>query len=148
MSSAFSAPAAEYGYVLASVAASAALVQWQAIRVGMARRKFGVPYPKMYAEDSQAHAQEFNCVQRAHQNTLETLGPVLVMESLLGFQHPLTAATLGMIWNVGRIVYTLGYSTGDPNKRLPGIAIAGLTYLVMIIVTCVTGIRATGLLGA
>jgi glutathione S-transferase len=99
---AISTPAAEYGYVMASVAASAALVQWQAIRVGMARRKFGVPYPKMYAEDSQAHAQEFNCVQRAHQNTLETLAPVLVMECLLGLQHPLTAASLGMIWNLGR----------------------------------------------
>jgi hypothetical protein len=48
--------------------------------------------------------------------------------------------------NVGRIIYTFGYSTGDPSKRLPGIAIAGLTYLTMIVSTGVTGVRATGLL--
>jgi hypothetical protein len=48
--------------------------------------------------------------------------------------------------NAGRIIYTFGYSTGDPSKRLPGIAIAGLTYLAMIVSTGATGIKATGLL--
>jgi hypothetical protein len=31
----------EYGYVAASVAFSAAMIQWQAIRVGFARRQYG-----------------------------------------------------------------------------------------------------------
>jgi hypothetical protein len=35
------AVAPEYGYVAASVAFSAALIQWQAIRVGFARRQYG-----------------------------------------------------------------------------------------------------------
>ncbi|KAF6263405.1 hypothetical protein COO60DRAFT_1491029 [Scenedesmus sp. NREL 46B-D3] len=137
----------QYGYVAASVAFSAALIQWQAIRVGFARRQYGVLYPQVYAEGKDEQAQKFNCMQRAHQNTLETLPALLAMECLLGLQHPLYAAALGMIWNIGRIIYTFGYSTGDPNKRLPGIAIAGLTYLVMIVSTGATGVKAAGLLG-
>jgi hypothetical protein len=49
--------------------------------------------------------------------------------------------------NIGRIIYTFGYSTGDPSKRLPGIAIAGLTYLVLIVSTGVAGVKVAGLLG-
>eukprot|EP00879_Flechtneria_rotunda_P002067 GHRR01002246.1.p1 GENE.GHRR01002246.1~~GHRR01002246.1.p1 ORF type:complete len:205 (+),score=39.07 GHRR01002246.1:67-615(+) len=136
----------EYGYVLVSVATSAVLIQWQAIRVGAARRKYGVPYPKMYADDNSEEARVFNCTQRAHQNTLETLPAMLAMEALLGIIYPVTAAALGMIWNIGRVVYTTGYSKGDPNKRIPGVAIASLAYLATIIVTLTTGIRASGLL--
>lgn len=54
---------AEYGYVMASVAASAALVQWQAVRVAIARKQFGVSYPKMYAEGESTEAKTFNCTQ-------------------------------------------------------------------------------------
>lgn len=56
------------------VAIGAGLVNaWAAHKVGAARRAFGVPYPQMYAEKSDKHATAFNCVQRAHQNTLEQL---------------------------------------------------------------------------
>jgi hypothetical protein len=42
-----------------------------------------VAYPQMYAEGSNEEAQTFNCMQRAHQNTLETLPALLAMECLL-----------------------------------------------------------------
>ena len=41
------------------------------IRAG-ARKKFGIKYPQMYAEQSDKNANSFNCVQRAHQNVLVT----------------------------------------------------------------------------
>lgn len=53
----------EYGYVMASVAVSAAIVQWQGVLVGMARRKYGVPLPKMYADGEGVEAKTFNCTQ-------------------------------------------------------------------------------------
>eukprot|EP00878_Enallax_costatus_P045565 GHUV01054978.1.p3 GENE.GHUV01054978.1~~GHUV01054978.1.p3 ORF type:complete len:108 (-),score=10.88 GHUV01054978.1:521-844(-) len=62
----------EYGYVMASVAVSAAIVQWQAVRVGMARRKYGVQLPKMYADGDSTEAKTFNCTQVC----CNCLGPV------------------------------------------------------------------------
>lgn len=36
-------------------------------------RRYGVKYPALYASDSNANANAFNCVQRGHQNSLEQL---------------------------------------------------------------------------
>ena len=82
----------------------------------MARKRLGVKYPGMYSEDH----PEFNCIQRAHQNTLENL-PIFIATLLLGgLRHPRYAAIFGGIWFVGRVVYTVGYGTGQPDKRRPG----------------------------
>lgn len=40
-----------------------------------------------------------------------------------GLAHPLAAAALSLAWVIGRVVYTLGYSQGLPQKRLPGAAL-------------------------
>jgi hypothetical protein len=37
-----------------------------------------------------------------------------------GLAYPVTAAIVNAAWVVGRVMYTLGYSTGDPKKRIPG----------------------------
>lgn len=60
--------------------------------------------------------------------------------------HPIYAAALDLAWVVGRVVYTLGYSTGFPEKRIPGAAISGLAYIAAIVSALVTGVRTTGLL--
>jgi glutathione S-transferase len=52
-----------------------------------------VPYPQMYAEGKDEQAQTFNCMQRAHQNTLETLSAVLALECLLVSLHPSMTAS-------------------------------------------------------
>jgi glutathione S-transferase len=83
----------------------------------------------MYAEGSSENAQNFNCVQRGHQNTLEALPLFLISQLLLASLYPLTAAGTIAFWTVGRIIYFLGYAKGDPNKRLPGAIICNLTQL-------------------
>lgn len=71
-------------------------------------------------------------VQRSHQNTLEYLPNVLALQALMGLQFPVAAAGLGVGWVVARILYSLGYSTGDPGRRGPGSLLAGLVYLGLI----------------
>ncbi|KAL4447865.1 hypothetical protein ABPG75_005084 [Micractinium tetrahymenae] len=131
----------EYGYVMTSVALAGMLTQWQAIRVAAARRKYGVSYPTMYAEGDSEEAVIFNCTQRAHQNTLEYLPATLGTQMMLGLVYPKVAAGLGLVWAASRVVYTLGYSTGDPSKRLPGTAGSGLAYVALLLSTVVVGLR-------
>lgn len=42
-----------------------------------------MPLPQMYAEGQDEQAKTFNCTQRAHQNTLETLPALLAMQCTL-----------------------------------------------------------------
>ena len=63
------------------------------------------------------------------------------MEMLLGLQYPIPAAALGMLWNIGRLVYANGYSTGDPKARLPGGAISGLVFVALVLGTLATGVQ-------
>lgn len=121
-----------YGYVAYSVATACLVSYFMAFRVGAARRRFGVSYPALYADASVPDGTVFNCIQRAHQNTLEYLPQVLALQMAMGLQYPVVAATLGAVWAVARVAYFLGYSQGDPSKRLPGAAISGLAFLGLI----------------
>lgn len=71
-----------------------------------------------------ASAKAFNCCQRAHANTLESLPYFLFALLHVGVVLPRTAATLGATWIVGRVLYTVGYSTGNPAKRQWGVSLS------------------------
>merc|ERR1712227_895231 len=73
-------------------------------------------YPAMYSDKELV----FNCVQRAHQNTLEAYPVFLVTMLLGGLQYPTICAGAGFIWILSRIAYAKGYFTGDPSKRMRG----------------------------
>ena len=60
---------ADYGYVIMTGVGAIFMVMWKGIRVGKARKEHGVQYPDMYSQDNKV----FNCIQRAHQNTLENM---------------------------------------------------------------------------
>lgn len=128
-----------YGYVLGSISTTALVVQWMSIKVALARREYGIKYPKMMADGDDEGSQVFNCTQRAHQNTLETLPLAILCQALMGLVFPVTAAAMGVCWAIGRIVYANGYSSGDPAKRIPGSAIAGIVYLGLIIGCYIAG---------
>ena len=63
----------------------------------------------------------------AHQNTLE-VAPIIIGSTLIaGLAHPVAAAALCGTWAVSRILYTIGYSTGDPKK-------VGLRWRTLVVV--------------
>jgi hypothetical protein len=85
-----------------------------------ARKRFNIQYPKLYAESSDAHNVEFNCVQRAHQQTLEWLALCQVLAAVNGMVFPRTAAAFLCVWTVGKLLYIQGYSSGKPSGRHVG----------------------------
>ncbi len=80
-------------------------------------------------------ARIFNCVQRtprltsiieatdacflgSHQNTLEHITTIVSSTLIAGLSRPGLAASLCISWVLGRVSYTIGYSTGDAAKVL------------------------------
>merc|ERR1719402_942637 len=87
------------------------------MKVMKARKKYEVKYPTLYSDK----CQEFNCIQRAHQNTLEVYPQFLVFLLLGGITLPRLSAVFGLIFLLGRFMYAQGYYTFDPKKRNRGL---------------------------
>ena len=65
-------------------------------------------------------------------NTLEALPAFLALLLLAGVRTPMPAAFAGAVWIVGRVIYFIGYSTGDPKKRMRG-AFHNFGFLALLI---------------
>jgi glutathione S-transferase len=95
------------------------------IQVSRARRAYGVKLPATTGNP------DFERVYRVHMNTLEWL-PIF-LPSLWLFATYIgdsSAAALGLVWIIGRILYMIGYLKAV-EKRGPGFAIQGLACVVL-----------------
>jgi len=110
------------GYALCFVplALSWVMNYFLTIQVIMARKKYDVQYPNLYAPHGHKDGDKFNCVQRAHQNTLESWSMVMVTMFATALVYPTASAISGLLWVLGRFVYGIGYALGNPNFRMPG----------------------------
>jgi len=129
---------ASYGWVgiTAFVGILVPSVYQSFIVVSGARRRAKIAYPQLYAEKAEAAASRdahlFNCAQRAHHNTLETL-PLFVFTTLIaGLQAPRLAVGFGALWSVSRVLYTRGYTTGDPKRRAAGAKVGAVANLGLL----------------
>ncbi|KAF5352690.1 hypothetical protein D9756_006025 [Leucocoprinus leucothites] len=120
----------EFGYVGAALISTVWLILGQGFIVGRYRKRAKIEYPQMYAELAQVEKSRdallFNCAQRAHQNTLESIPVIWASTAIVGTQMPVLAASVCGIWTISRISYTLGYLTGNPRKRVNPIYGVGL----------------------
>nr|XP_022345649.1 microsomal glutathione S-transferase 3-like [Crassostrea virginica] len=75
-----------YGCVIFTGLASSFVNMWMGHNVGKARKQYEIPYPIMYSPDNKM----FNCIQRAHQNTLENYPVYLMLLFIGGLQYPVS----------------------------------------------------------
>ena len=66
------------------------------------------------------HEEAFNSVQRGHQNMLESWGPVCCLLLANGLVFPRLAAVCGVLYSVGRILYSRGYKKSGADGRFVG----------------------------
>ena len=90
---------------------------WMSLQVAGARRKSEIAAPTMTGHPILERAV------RVHYNTLEWLPIFLVGLWLFAiYWNELIAAGLGVVWIVGRLIYSAGYMA-DPGKRSTGFLI-------------------------
>jgi glutathione S-transferase len=97
------------------------------MQVGRARDKYGVLAPATTGNEI------FERHFRVQQNTLEQL--ILLLPGLYLFAHylnPLWAAGLGLIYLIGRQVYSASY-VKDPKTRSAGFGLTFLPTIVLIV---------------
>lgn len=100
---------------------------WMGIQVARARGKSGIDAPAMTGDPLLERAV------RVHINTLEWLPLFLTGLWLFAiYWNELVAAGLGVVWIVGRLVYSAGYRA-DPDKRSTGFLIQFAAALILLL---------------
>ena len=93
-------------------------------------------YPALYAA---SNSTPFNCIQRAHQNSLENFPAIMLLLVLGAAVNPKRAALAAIGWGVSRVVYFLGYARGNPEGRLPGVALSYVALLTLMHLVAASG---------
>ena len=124
-----------YALVIVNVVLNWVVLMWQALQVGKARNKYGVKYPDLYHPKRSEEATKFNCVQRAHQNSLEWNPGFLAFLLIGGISCPYVAAASGLVYNAGRVAHAKKYYEGNAHGGLWGL------YGIFVLMGC-TGITA------
>ena len=114
-----------------------ALIQYLffGIQVGLARVSCDVSAPS-----SGVGNQQFECVDRVHQNTLEQLVFLLpVLWIFAPYVNPLWGAGFGVVYLIGRLIYRAAYIK-DPESRSLGFMISALPGMIMAVWVLVVAI--------
>jgi uncharacterized membrane protein YecN with MAPEG domain len=99
---------------------------WMSVQVARARGKSGINPPAMTGDPLLERAV------RVQSNTLEWLPIFLVSLWLFAiYWNELVAAGMGIVWIIGRLVYSLGYMA-DPAKRSTGFLIQLLACAILL----------------
>ncbi|CAJ1913480.1 unnamed protein product [Cylindrotheca closterium] len=102
---------AHYGWVVLGAGLAPAITNIVLSSFVMAARKeHNVQYPNLYAVPGfHKTADEFNRVQRGHQNYLEGSDSYSIMTLIGGLKHPIACAIGTVLYCAGCYLYMLGY---------------------------------------
>lgn len=75
--------------------------------------------PNLYAQGTSKNVRAFNCVQRSHQQILESLPGYFLTVLITGLEFPVAAFVLASLYLYSRMVWARGYATslGEPMLR-------------------------------
>ena len=100
---------------------------WFGLRVAGAHQKYNVKLPAMSGDPN------FDRIYRVHANTIEWMPNLMIPLWICAyFLSDIGAAALGLVWIVGRVMYSIGY-TQAVEKRVPGFGIQALACLLLLI---------------
>ena len=71
----------------------------------------------MYATGDSDDAKTFNCIQRSHQQALETYPSYLAMALLSGFRFPVFTSAVGVLYVAARLQWAEHYSKLGAEQR-------------------------------
>jgi len=84
---------------------------WMGGKVMAARKEFNVQYPNLYATPGyHKNADDFNRVQRGHQNSFEMITTFTVASLLGGLKYPIANSVFGVLFSLGNCLYLKGYA--------------------------------------
>ena len=66
-----------------------------------------------FIEGTSKHAKAFNCVQRSHQNILETVPGYFITVMVSGLEYPVATFFFASVWLYSRMVWAKGYASGE-----------------------------------
>lgn len=76
-----------------------------------ARKEYDVKYPNLYAVPGyHKQADEFNRVQRGHQQSFELITTFSISSLLGGLKYPIACSVYGVLFSLGNCLYLAGYS--------------------------------------
>ena len=133
----------EYGWVI--LAAGVGPIITGGILSGAvmnARKRFNIPYPNLYAVPGyHDKADEFNRVQRGHQNWMEMLDQYIALTLLGGLKYPIVCAVGSVFFFAGSVFYQRGYSDTSLDvataRYKKGGVIKWIGFFASLISTCV-----------
>ncbi|KAL7580473.1 hypothetical protein ACA910_004487 [Epithemia clementina (nom. ined.)] len=105
-----------YGYVVLTTVVGQFVVSFaMGGAVMAAREKYNVQYPNLYATPGyHKEADNFNRVQRGHQNMLEMISTYSLLALIGGLRNPIVCSISSVLYLSGSFLYQLGYA--DTNK--------------------------------
>jgi len=100
-----------YGFViLVNVIGASFMLVTLSFKVGAARKEYKIDLPTMYATGKDKKSVTFNCIQRGHQQALETFSTVLACSLIGGIRYPLST----WIFGVGYIKSRMEWAKATP----------------------------------
>lgn len=129
-------------YLGFQVSAARAKYREKAVKDGEPDAEDRFNYPKLYAEGFTINAKLFNCVQRGHQQALETYSSFVALSLVSGLFFPFVSTFSGIIWCVARIFWAKGYASGEPKNRYESVFSYGIwtSFLIVLIGAAVSSV--------